>query len=60
MFNGGLDFGGIARQPVLLGTFALAIPAWIIAFAGQCAAEAHYKGSGSAVGTVWFGIWVQL
>lgn len=60
MLNGGLDFGGIARQPVLLATFALAIPAWVIAFAGQCAAEAHFKGHGTAVGTVWFGIWVQL
>lgn len=60
MFSSGLNFGGITRQPVLLATFALAIPCWIIAFAGMCATEAHHKGGGSAAGTVWFGIWVQL
>ena len=31
----------IFRHPVFLVTFIIAIPAWIIAFAAQCAAEAQ-------------------
>lgn len=42
MFENGLDVGHIIRHPVFLATFIVAIPAWIIAFAGQCAAEAQY------------------
>lgn len=60
MFNGGFNTGGVTRNPVLLGTFALAVPCWIIAFAGMCAAEAGPHDGKTAVGTPWFGIWVQL
>lgn len=37
-----MDIGFIVRHPLFLITFILAIPAWIIAFAAQCAAEAKY------------------
>ena len=33
----------VIRHPFFLVTFAIAIPAWIIAFAGQAAAEAQYN-----------------
>jgi SHO1 osmosensor len=44
MFNNGLDIGGVFRHPVFLATFIIAFPAWIIAFAGQCAVEAVKSG----------------
>lgn len=43
MFGGhSFDVGYAMRHPVFLVTFIIAIPSWIIAFAGQCAAEAKY------------------
>jgi K+ transporter len=42
MFENGFDVGHVIRHPVFLVTFIIAIPAWIVAFAGQCAAEAQY------------------
>ncbi|WVR04098.1 high osmolarity signaling protein SHO1 [Kwoniella sp. DSM 27419] len=63
MFNNGFDPGYIFRHPVFLVTFIVAIPAWIIAFAGQCAAEARYSsgdGRTPVVNTLWFNIWLQL
>jgi len=41
MFDNGLDFGAVFRHPVFLATFVVGFPAWIIAFAGQCAVEAN-------------------
>ncbi len=41
MLNG-FDAGYVFRHPVFLITYILAIPAWIIAFASQCAVEAKY------------------
>lgn len=38
----GFDAGYVFRHPVFLITYILAIPAWIIAFASQCAVEAKY------------------
>lgn len=40
MFENGFDTANVFRHPVFLVTFIVAIPAWIIAFASQCAAEA--------------------
>ena len=37
------DFGLVIRHPLFLATYIVAIPAWIVAFAGQCAAEAKYS-----------------
>lgn len=37
--------GFILRHPFFLVTFLVAVPAWIIAFAAQCAAEAQYSES---------------
>lgn len=42
MFENGFDAGYVIRHPVFLVTFIIAIPAWIVAFAAQCAAEAQY------------------
>jgi hypothetical protein len=42
MFENGFDVSYVIRHPVFLVTFIIAIPAWIVAFAGQCAAEAQY------------------
>jgi hypothetical protein len=42
MFENGFDVGYVIRHPVFLATFIIAIPAWIVAFAGQCATEAQY------------------
>ncbi|WVQ77788.1 hypothetical protein IAR50_007478 [Cryptococcus sp. DSM 104548] len=59
----GMDPGYVFRHPLFLVTFILAIPAWIIAFAGQCAMEAKFtSGSGHTpvAGTQWFNIWLQL
>lgn len=42
MFENGFEPGIVFRHPVFLVTFIVAIPAWIIAFAGQCAAEAKF------------------
>jgi SHO1 osmosensor len=53
----------VFRHPVLLVTYIIAIPAWVLAFAGQCAAEARYSsadGRTPVVGTLWFSIWIQL
>ncbi|OCF34531.1 SHO1 osmosensor [Kwoniella heveanensis CBS 569] len=63
MFDNGFDPGYVFRHPVFLVTFIIAVPAWIIAFAGQCAAEAKYAsadGRTPVVNTLWFGIWIQL
>lgn len=64
MFGGhSFDVGYVMRHPVFLVTFIIAIPSWIIAFAGQCAAEAKYSSSNGrtpAAGTLWFNIWLQL
>ena len=46
MFDNGFDAGNAFRHPVFLVTFIFAIPAWIIAFASQCAAEAKYSKPG--------------
>lgn len=40
--GGSFDAGYVMRHPVFLVTFIIAVPSWIIAFAGQCAAEAKY------------------
>ena len=37
------DIHHVIRQPVLLATFALAVPAWIIAFIAQAISEARYN-----------------
>jgi len=42
MFENGFDAGYIIRHPLFLATFIIAVPAWIVAFAGQCATEAQY------------------
>jgi hypothetical protein len=42
MLNG-FDPGYAFRHPVFFITYILAVPAWIIAFAAQCAAEAKYS-----------------
>ncbi|KAL0242203.1 high osmolarity signaling protein SHO1 [Cryptococcus tetragattii IND107] len=64
MFGGhNFDVGYVMRHPVFLVTFIIAIPSWIIAFAGQCAAEAKYSSSNGrtpVAGTLWFNIWLQL
>jgi len=62
MFENGFEPGIVFRHPVFLATYIVAIPAWLIAFAGQCAAEAKYgTTNGTPVsGTLWFAIWVQL
>ncbi|KGB78535.1 high osmolarity signaling protein SHO1 [Cryptococcus deuterogattii 99/473] len=64
MFGGhSFDVGYAMRHPVFLVTFIIAIPSWIIAFAGQCAAEAKYSSSNGrtpVAGTLWFNIWLQL
>jgi hypothetical protein len=36
------DINNIIRQPVLLATFAIAVPAWLIAFIAQAISEARY------------------
>lgn len=41
---------------ILFATLILAVPGWLIAFIGQAAAESRE----GHVGTVWFGIFVQL
>nr|XP_031859083.1 high osmolarity signaling protein SHO1 [Kwoniella shandongensis]KAA5526155.1 high osmolarity signaling protein SHO1 [Kwoniella shandongensis] len=59
----GFDTGYVFRHPVFLVTFIIAIPAWVIAFAGQCAAEAKLtsgNGHTPVAGTLWFTIWVEL
>jgi SHO1 osmosensor len=48
MFENGFDVGYVIRHPVFLATFIVAIPAWIVAFAGQCATEAKYSRQCSA------------
>ncbi|WVN90518.1 uncharacterized protein L203_105754 [Cryptococcus depauperatus CBS 7841] len=61
--GGGYDVGYVFRHPIFLVTFIIAIPSWIIAFAGQCAAEAKYSSSNShapVAGTLWFTIWLEL
>ncbi|KAK8861281.1 hypothetical protein IAR55_002100 [Kwoniella newhampshirensis] len=58
-----MDPGYVLRHPVFLVTFIIAIAAWVIAFAGQCAAEAKFSsgnGKTPVVGTLWFTIWVEL
>ncbi|WWC87568.1 high osmolarity signaling protein SHO1 [Kwoniella dendrophila CBS 6074] len=63
MFDHGFDPGSVFRHPVFLVTFIIAIPSWIIAFAGQAAAEAKYSsadGRTPVVNTLWFNIWLQL
>ncbi|OCF58360.1 SHO1 osmosensor [Kwoniella mangroviensis CBS 10435] len=63
MFDHGFDPGYVFRHPVFLVTFIIAIPAWIIAFASQAAAEAKYSsadGRTPVVNTLWFNIWIQL
>lgn len=42
MFENGFDAGYVIRHPLFLATFIIAVPAWIVAFAGQCATEAQY------------------
>jgi hypothetical protein len=67
------DSNHIIRQPVLLATFAIAIPAWIIAFIAQAIAEARYGYSESCPDQadpdnsnlpvcrfLWFSIWVEM
>ncbi|CAD6581905.1 MAG: Transmembrane osmosensor [Tremellales sp. Tagirdzhanova-0007] len=63
MLNG-FDVGYVFRHPVFLVTYILVVPAWIIAFAGQCAAEAKYT-LDSTNGTpvvkyLWYSIWIQF
>lgn len=66
------DVNHVIRQPVLLATFAIAIPAWIIAFIAQAISEARFNygmsqpnelttaGSNLPVCRfLWFSIWVQ-
>lgn len=38
-----VDVSHVLRHPVLLATFAIAVPAWFIAFIAQCVAEARYN-----------------
>lgn len=47
--SSGLDTSYITRHPVFLVTFLVAVPAWIIAFAAQCAAEARYGKAQSSI-----------
>ncbi|EIW69197.1 hypothetical protein TREMEDRAFT_69025 [Tremella mesenterica DSM 1558] len=57
------DITHLIRHPLFLATYIVAIPAWIVAFAGQCATEAKYslRGTNQPVcGVLWFAIWVQL
>lgn len=58
----GFDVGPIIRHPVFLVTFGISIPAWVIAFAGQCAAEAKlgFVNGTPVVKYLWYSIWVQL
>ncbi|OXB33523.1 SHO1 osmosensor [Cryptococcus neoformans] len=61
--GGSFDAGYVMRHPVFLVTFIIAVPSWIIAFAGQCAAEAKYSSSNGrapVAGSLWFNIWLQL
>ncbi|ORX36442.1 hypothetical protein BD324DRAFT_651682 [Kockovaella imperatae] len=57
--------GHVLSHPLFLVTFALAFPAWIIAFAGQIAAEAQFdssiRGNSEPVCKyLWYSIWIQL
>ncbi|ORY27677.1 hypothetical protein BCR39DRAFT_224863 [Naematelia encephala] len=57
------DLGHVVRHPLFLVTFIIAVPAWIIAFAGQCAAEAKFGRNTDgtpAVRYLWYSIWIQL
>jgi hypothetical protein len=47
MFENGFDAGYVIRHPLFLATFIIAVPAWIVAFAGQCATEAQYDSMSS-------------
>ncbi|KAK4690050.1 SHO1 osmosensor, partial [Tremellales sp. Uapishka_1] len=63
MFENGFESGFIIHHPVFLVTYIVAIPAWIVAFAGQCAAEAKLVSSDGRTpvcGTLWFSIWIQF
>ncbi|KAL7419870.1 Transmembrane osmosensor [Cryptotrichosporon argae] len=72
MFDNGFDPGFVFRHPTFLVTYIIAIPAWLIAFAAQCASEARYTADSTDVdgasttgrapvcGVLWFSIWIQL
>ncbi|SPO26341.1 probable High osmolarity signaling protein SHO1 [Ustilago trichophora] len=55
--GGGLDVGLIFAHKILTVLFLLSTVGWIVAFIGQCAAEA---GSGGRQGVLWFAIFLQL
>jgi len=54
----GYDFRPIVTHYLFLFTFILAVIGWLVAFIGQCAAEAQV-GNG-AVNVLWFAIFLQL
>ncbi|KAJ1018966.1 hypothetical protein NDA16_004769 [Ustilago loliicola] len=55
--GGGFDIGMIFAHKILTVLFLLSTVGWIVAFIGQCAAEA---GSGGRQGVLWFAIFLQL
>ncbi|CDR88373.1 protein involved in surface sensing via MAP-kinase cascade [Sporisorium scitamineum] len=55
--GGGIDIGLIFAHKILTVLFLLSTVGWIVAFIGQCAAEA---GSGERQGVLWFAIFLQL
>ncbi|KIS68584.1 protein involved in surface sensing via MAP-kinase cascade [Mycosarcoma maydis] len=55
--SGGLDIGLIFAHKILTVLFILSTVGWIVAFIGQCAAEADGVGR---QGVLWFAIFLQL
>ncbi|CBQ73560.1 related to SSU81 protein, involved in the HOG1 high-osmolarity signal transduction pathway [Sporisorium reilianum SRZ2] len=55
--GGGIDIGLIFAHKILTVLLLLSTVGWIVAFIGQCAAEA---GSGGRQGVLWFAIFLQL
>jgi len=58
-----MDFRSVISHTFFAVTFLVAICGWWTAFIGQCVFEAKFQsagGDGSAVGTLWFAILLQL
>nr|UUJ34938.1 osmotic regulation [Ustilago esculenta] len=55
--GGGYDIGLIFAHKILTLLFFLSTVGWIVAFIGQCAAEA---GAGGRQGVLWFAIFLQI
>jgi len=56
----GLDFSPLFSHYVFLFTFVLAFAGWWTAFIGQAIATSDFGDFGGGVGTLWFGIFLEL